>query len=152
MESSTCSMIAERARRRPHRVAMSPHAPTPAARSAAGLRRAGGTRYPHHDPSRAEPGQIATIGARYDGRRRPNIWTGWACSHLACWVRLAWASSDDDLRLMAGARRDSAEIAARVRALGRHRCVQPVSQAWRQTVVGTDGYNMDFLGELNAAR
>ena len=95
--------------------------------------------------------EVATIQARHGGRTPAEYldWLGLLAPDLL--AAHCIASSDDDLRLMAtrGATvLNCPRVFARtgtVAAYGRF-----VARGVR-TVVGTDGYNMDLLGELNAA-
>jgi cytosine/adenosine deaminase-related metal-dependent hydrolase len=102
----------------------------------------------HLAQSRAE---IATIGARYDGRSPAEYldWLGLLAPDLLGAHCLA--SSDDDLRLMAAR---GATVLNCPRVFARSGVTAAFSRFAGhgvRTVVGTDGYNMDFLGELNAA-
>ncbi|MFC0406812.1 amidohydrolase family protein [Roseomonas elaeocarpi] len=95
-------------------------------------------------------GEVATIAARYDGRTPAEYldWLGLLPELLAAHCI---ASTDADLRLMAA--RGATVLncprvfarAGTVASFGRFR-----AQGVR-TVIGTDGYNMDLLGEMNAA-
>lgn len=97
------------------------------------------------------PGEVATIAARYDGRTPAEYldWLGLLAPDLL--AAHCINCTDADLRLMAA--RDSTvlncpRVFARTgvtAAFGRFR------EHGVRTVVGTDGYNMDLLGELNAA-
>jgi cytosine/adenosine deaminase-related metal-dependent hydrolase len=95
--------------------------------------------------------EIATIGARYDGRSPAEYldWLGLLTPSLLGAHCLA--SSDDDLRLMAAR---GATVLNCPRVFARSGVTAAFSRFAAhgvRTVVGTDGYNMDFLGELNAA-
>jgi len=95
--------------------------------------------------------EIATIGARYDGRSPAEYldWLGLLTPSLLGAHCLA--SSDDDLRLMAAR---GATVLNCPRVFARSGVTAAFSRFAGhgvRTVVGTDGYNMDFLGELNAA-
>jgi len=95
--------------------------------------------------------EVATIGARYDGRTPAEYldWLGLLAPDLM--AAHCISSSDSDLDLMAArgatvmncprvfARSGTTAAFSRFRAHG------------VRTVVGTDGYNQDMLGELNAA-
>ncbi|MET0876207.1 MAG: amidohydrolase family protein [Tardiphaga sp.] len=95
--------------------------------------------------------EVATIGARYDGRTPAEYldWLGLLAPDLM--AAHCISSSDTDLDLMAArgatvmncprvfARSGTTAAFSRFRAHG------------VRTVVGTDGYNQDMLGELNAA-
>lgn len=134
-------------------VAMSPHAtdtcgPDLLRACAARARELGVPVTTHLAQSAAE---VATIGARYDGRTPAEYldWLGLLATDLM--AAHCIASSDDDLRLMA-ARGATVLNCPRVfartgtaAAFGRFR------QYGVRTLVGTDGYNMDLLGELSAA-
>ena len=95
--------------------------------------------------------EVATIQARYGGRTPAEYldWLGLLAPDLL--AAHCIASSDDDLRLMAARGAtvlNCPRVFARsgtVAAFGRFTCHGV------RTVVGTDGYNMDLLGELNAA-
>jgi cytosine/adenosine deaminase-related metal-dependent hydrolase len=95
--------------------------------------------------------EIATIGARYDGRSPAEYldWLGLLAPDLLGAHCLA--SSDDDLKLMAAR---GATVLNCPRVFARSGVTAAFSRFAShgvRTVVGTDGYNMDFLGELNAA-
>lgn len=134
------------------RLAMSPHATDTCGpdllRTATALARERGVPNTIHLAQSA--GEVATIRARYD--RTPAEYLDWlgvlgpdllAAHCVDC--------TDDDLRLMAGreatvlncprvfARAGTVASYARFRAFG------------LRTVIGTDGYNLDLLGEMNAA-
>ncbi len=141
-----------RAEERIH-VAMSPHAtdtcgPDLLRACAARARELGVPITTHLAQSAAE---VATIGARYDGRTPAEYldWLGLLAPDLM--AAHCIASTNDDLRLMA-ARGASVLNCPRVfartgttAAFGRFR------EHGVRTLVGTDGYNMDLLGELSAA-
>jgi cytosine/adenosine deaminase-related metal-dependent hydrolase len=95
--------------------------------------------------------EIATIGARYDGRSPAEYldWLGLLAPDLLGAHCLA--SSDNDLKLMASR---GATVLNCPRVFARSGVTAAFSRFAGhgvRTVVGTDGYNMDFLGELNAA-
>jgi cytosine/adenosine deaminase-related metal-dependent hydrolase len=95
--------------------------------------------------------EIATIGARYEGRSPAEYldWLGLLAPDLLGAHCLA--SSDNDLKLMA-ARGATVLNCPRVFARsGVTAAFGRFAGHGVRTVVGTDGYNMDFLGELNAA-
>lgn len=135
------------------RVAMSPHAtdtcgPDLLRACAARARELGVPVTTHLAQSAAE---VATIGSRYAGRTPAEYldWLGLLAPDLM--AAHCIASTDDDLRLMA-ARGATVLNCPRVfartgtaAAFGRFR------QHGVRTLVGTDGYNMDLLGELAAA-
>lgn len=134
-------------------VAMSPHAtdtcgPDLLRACAARARELGVPVTTHLAQSAAE---VATIGSRYAGRTPAEYldWLGLLAPDLM--AAHCIASTDDDLRLMA-ARGATVLNCPRVfartgtaAAFGRFR------QHGVRTLVGTDGYNMDLLGELAAA-
>jgi cytosine/adenosine deaminase-related metal-dependent hydrolase len=95
--------------------------------------------------------EIATIGARYDGRS-PAEYLDWlGLLTLSLLGAHCLASSDNDLRLMAAR---GATVLNCPRVFARSGVTAAFSRFAAhgvKTVVGTDGYNMDFLGELNAA-
>ncbi len=95
--------------------------------------------------------EVATIGARHGGRTPAEYldWLGLLAPDLL--AAHCIASSDDDLRLMAAR---GATVLNCPRVFARSGTVAAFGRfAARgvRTVVGTDGYNMDLLGELNAA-
>lgn len=95
--------------------------------------------------------EVATIRARYDGRSPAEYldWLGLLAPDLL--AAHCIASSDDDLRLMA-ARGATVLNCPRVFArAGRTAAFDRFAGHGIRTLVGTDGYNMDLLGELNAA-
>ncbi|KMO14996.1 amidohydrolase family protein [Methylobacterium platani] len=95
--------------------------------------------------------EVATIRARYDGRSPAEYldWLGLLAPDLL--AAHCIASSDDDLRLMA-ARGATVLNCPRVFArAGRTAAFGRFAAHGIRTLVGTDGYNMDLLGELNAA-
>lgn len=134
-------------------VAMSPHAtdtcgPDLLRACAARARELGVPVTTHLAQSAAE---VAMIGSRYVGRTPAEYldWLGLLAPDLM--AAHCIASTDDDLRLMA-ARGATVLNCPRVfartgtaAAFGRFR------QHGVRTLVGTDGYNMDLLGELSAA-
>ncbi len=102
----------------------------------------------HLAQSRAE---VATIGARYDGRTPAEYldWLGVLAPDLL--AAHCIACTDDDLRLMA-ARGATVLNCPRVFArTGTPAAFGRFAGHGVSTVVGTDGYDMDLLGELNAA-
>ena len=95
--------------------------------------------------------EVATIGARHGGRTPAEYldWLGLLASDLL--AAHCIASTDDDLRLMA-ARGATVLNCPRVFArAGVTAAFDRFASHGIRTVVGTDGYNMDLLGELNAA-
>lgn len=95
--------------------------------------------------------EVALIGQRYDGRTPAEYldWLGVLAPELM--AAHCIASSDSDLRLMA-ARGATVLNCPRVFARsGVTAAFSRFAQHGVRTVVGTDGYNQDFLGELNAA-
>jgi cytosine/adenosine deaminase-related metal-dependent hydrolase len=95
--------------------------------------------------------EIATIRARHDGRTPAAYldWLGLLAPDLL--AAHCIASSDDDLRLMA-TRGTTVLNCPRVFArTGITAAFGRFAGHGVRTVVGTDGYNMDLLGELNAA-
>jgi cytosine/adenosine deaminase-related metal-dependent hydrolase len=134
-------------------LAMSPHAtdtcgPDLLKACAARARELGVPITTHLAQSRAE---VETIGKRYDGRTPAEYldWLGLLAPDLL--AAHCIASSDSDLKLMAArgaAVLNCPRVFARsgvTAAFGRF------AEHGVRTVVGTDGYNMDLLGELNAA-
>jgi cytosine/adenosine deaminase-related metal-dependent hydrolase len=96
------------------------------------------------------PEEVATIRARYDGRTPAEYldWLGLLPDLLAAHCI---ACSDDDLRLMA-ARGSTVLNCPRVFARsGTTAAFGRFAGHGVRTVIGTDGYNLDLLGELNAA-
>ena len=94
---------------------------------------------------------VATIGARYGGRSPAEYldWLGLMAPDLL--AAHCIASSDADLRLMA---ERGATVLNCPRVFARTGTVASFARFAGhgvRTVVGTDGYNMDLLGELNAA-
>lgn len=95
--------------------------------------------------------EVATIRARYAGRTPAEYldWLGLLAPDLL--AAHCIASSDADLDLMA-ARGATVLNCPRVFARsGRVAAFSRFKDRRLRTVVGTDGYNMDLLGELNAA-
>ena len=95
--------------------------------------------------------EVATIQARHAGRTPAEYldWLGLMAPDLM--AAHCIASSDDDLRLMA-ARGATVLNCPRVFArTGTAAAFGRFAGHGVRTVVGTDGYNMDLLGELNAA-
>lgn len=135
------------------RLAMSPHAtdtcsPDLLRACAARARDLGVPITTHLAQSDAE---VATIASRYDGRTPAEYldWLGLLAPDLL--AAHCIASSNDDLRLMS-ARRATVLNCPRVFACtGVAAAFDRFAEAGIRTVVGTDGYNMDLLGELNAA-
>ncbi|MCJ9704493.1 MULTISPECIES: amidohydrolase family protein [unclassified Bradyrhizobium] len=102
----------------------------------------------HLAQSRAE---VETIGKRYGGRTPAQYldWLGLLAPDLL--AAHCIASTDDDLKLMA-ARGATVLNCPRVFArAGVTAAFSRFAEHGVRTVVGTDGYNMDLLGELNAA-
>lgn len=96
-------------------------------------------------------GEVATIRARYDGRSPAEYldWLGVLAPDLLAAHCLA--SSDADLDLMAAR---GATVLNCPRVFARSGATAAFGRFERhgiRTLVGTDGYNMDLLGELNAA-
>lgn len=95
--------------------------------------------------------EVALIGQRYDGRTPAEYldWLGVLAPDLM--AAHCIASSDSDLGLMA-ARGATVLNCPRVFARsGVTAAFSRFAQHGVRTVVGTDGYNQDFFGELNAA-
>jgi cytosine/adenosine deaminase-related metal-dependent hydrolase len=95
--------------------------------------------------------EVATIKSRYDGRTPAEYldWLGVLAPELL--AAHCIASTDDDLALMA-ARKVTVLNCPRVFArTGRTAAFGRFVGHGLRTVVGTDGYNLDLLGELNAA-
>ena len=95
--------------------------------------------------------EVATIAARHGGRTPAEYldWLGLLAPDLL--AAHCIASTDDDLRLMA-ARGATVLNCPRVFArAGTVASFARFAEHGVRTVVGTDGYNMDLLGELNAA-
>ena len=95
--------------------------------------------------------EVATIKARCEGRSPAEYldWLGLLAPDLLAAHCLS--SSDDDLRLMA-MRGATVLNCPRVFArAGRTAAFSRFAGHGIRTLVGTDGYNMDLLGELNAA-
>ncbi len=95
--------------------------------------------------------EVATIKARYDGRTPTEYldWLGVLGPDLL--AAHCVASSDEDLRLMA-ARGATVLNCPRVFArTGRTAAFARFAGHGVRTLIGTDGYNMDLLGEMNAA-
>jgi cytosine/adenosine deaminase-related metal-dependent hydrolase len=97
------------------------------------------------------PGELATIAARYDGRTPAEYldWLGLLAPDLLAAHCLA--STDADLKLMAAR---GAGVLNCPRVFARSGVTAAFSRFAAhgvRTAVGTDGYNMDLLGELNAA-
>lgn len=95
--------------------------------------------------------EVATIAARYGGRTPAEYldWLGLLSPDLL--AAHCIACSDDDLRLMAGR---GATVLNCPRVFARSGTVAAFGRFAGhgvRTVVATDGYNMDLLGELNAA-
>ncbi|CAH2604751.1 Amidohydrolase family protein [Rhodovastum atsumiense] len=134
-------------------VAMSPHAtdtcgPDLLRACAARARELGVPITIHLAQSDAE---VATIKARYDGRTPAEYldWLGLLAPDLL--AAHCVASTDDDLRLMAA--RDATVLnCPRVfTRTGRTAAFARFAGHGVRTLVATDGYNMDLLGEINAA-
>jgi len=95
--------------------------------------------------------EVATIGSRHGGRTPAEYldWLGLLAPDLL--AAHCIASTDDDLKLMA-ARGATVLNCPRVFARsGVAAAFSRFAEHGVRTVVGTDGYNMDLLGELNAA-
>jgi cytosine/adenosine deaminase-related metal-dependent hydrolase len=95
--------------------------------------------------------EVETIGKRHGGRTPAEFldWLGLLAPDLL--AAHCIASTDDDLKLMA-ARGAAVLNCPRVFARsGVTAAFSRFAQHGVRTVVGTDGYNMDLLGELNAA-
>jgi cytosine/adenosine deaminase-related metal-dependent hydrolase len=95
--------------------------------------------------------EVATIKARYQGRTPAEYldWLGLLAPDLL--AAHCIASSDDDLALMA-ARGVTVLNCPRVFARGGSTAAfSRFAGAGIRTVIGTDGYNLDLLGEMNAA-
>ena len=135
------------------RLAMSPHAtdtcgPDLLRACAARARELGVPITTHLAQSDAE---VATIKDRHGGRTPTQYldWLGLLAPDLL--AAHCIASTDDDLRLMA-ARGASVLNCPRVFArAGRTAAFSRFAEHGIRTLVATDGYNMDLLGELNAA-
>jgi cytosine/adenosine deaminase-related metal-dependent hydrolase len=96
-------------------------------------------------------GEVETIRARYDGRTPAEYldWLGLLAPDLL--AAHCIASSDDDLKLMA-ARGATVLNCPRVFARsGKPAVFSRFASFGVRTLVATDGYNMDLLGEINAA-
>ena len=134
-------------------LAMSPHAtdtcgPDLLRACAARARELGVPVTTHLAQSEAE---VATIKARYHGRTPAEYldWLGLLAPDLM--AAHCIASTDDDLRLMA-TRGATVLNCPRVFArAGRTAAFARFAGHGVRTLIGTDGYNMDLLGELNAA-
>ena len=134
-------------------LAMSPHAtdtcgPDLLRACAARARELGVPITTHLAQSAAE---VATIGQRYDGRTPAEYldWLGVLAPDLM--AAHCISSSDGDLDLMAAR---GATVLNCPRVFARSGVTAAFSRFAShgvRTVVGTDGYNQDFLGELNAA-
>ena len=134
-------------------LAMSPHAtdtcgPDLLRACAARARALGVPITTHLAQSRAE---VETIGHRYGGRTPAEYldWLGLLAPDLL--AAHCIASTDDDLRLMA---ERGAAVLNCPRVFARSGVTAAFSRFAEhgvRTVIGTDGYNMDLLGELNAA-
>ncbi|WP_279357828.1 amidohydrolase family protein [Methylobacterium indicum] len=95
--------------------------------------------------------EVATIRARHDGRSPAEYLDRLGLLAPDLLAAHCIASSDDDLRLMA-ARGATVLNCPRVFArAGRTAAFGRFAAHGLRTLVGTDGYNMDLLGELNAA-
>ncbi len=135
------------------RLAMSPHAtdtcgPDLLRACAARARDLGVPLTTHLAQSKQE---VATIGTRYDGRSPAEYldWLGLLAPDLL--AAHCIASTDADLALMS-ARGATVLNCPRVFArTGSVAAFGRFADAGVRTVVATDGYNMDLLGELNAA-
>lgn len=95
--------------------------------------------------------EVATIGRRHGGQTPAEYLDGLGLLAPDLLAAHCIASSDDDLRLMA-ARGATVLNCPRVFArTGTSAAFGRFAGHGVRTVVGTDGYNMDLLGELNAA-
>ena len=97
------------------------------------------------------PEEVATIRARYAGRTPAEYldWLGLLAPDLL--AAHCISSTDDDLRLMA-ARGTTVLNCPRVFArAGSTAAFGRFAAHGVRTVIGTDGYNLDLLGEMNAA-
>ncbi|MFE1598254.1 amidohydrolase family protein [Methylobacterium sp. ID0610] len=135
------------------RLAMSPHATDTCApdllRACAARARELGVPITTHLAQSED--EVATIRARHGGRTPAEYldWLGLLAPDLL--AAHCIASTDDDLRLMA-ARGASVLNCPRVFArAGRTAAFGRFAEHGIRTLVGTDGYNMDLLAELNAA-
>ncbi len=135
------------------RLAMSPHATDTCGpdllRACAARARDLGVPITTHLAQSAD--EVATIRARHDGRSPTEYldWLGLLAPDLL--AAHCIASTDDDLRLMA-ARGAAVLNCPRVFArAGRTAAFGRFAAHGIRTLVGTDGYTMDLLGELNAA-
>jgi cytosine/adenosine deaminase-related metal-dependent hydrolase len=135
------------------RVAMSPHAtdtcgPDLLRACAARARDLGVPITTHLAQSQAE---VATIRARYDGRTPAEYldWLGLLAPDLL--AAHCIASSDSDLRLMAERGATVLNCPRVFARSGTTAAFGRFAEFGVRTVVATDGYNMDLLGELNAA-
>ncbi|MBO1075915.1 amidohydrolase family protein [Roseomonas marmotae] len=135
------------------RLAMSPHATDTCGpdllRAATARARALGVPVTTHLAQSAE--EVRTIGGRYDGRTPAEYldWLGVLGPDLL--AAHCIASTDGDLRLMA-ARGATVLNCPRVFArAGTTASYARFAEHGVRTVIGTDGYNMDLLGEVNAA-
>jgi len=135
------------------RLAMSPHAtdtcgPDLLRACAARARALGVPITTHVAQSRDE---VLTIGKRYGGRTPAEYldWLGLLAPDLL--AAHCIASSDDDLRLMAARGATVANCPRVFARAGVTAAFERFAAAGLRTVIGTDGYNMDLLGELNAA-
>ena len=98
-----------------------------------------------------DPGEVETIRARYAGRTPAEYldWLGLMGPDLL--AAHCISSTDDDLRLMA-ARGATVLNCPRVFArAGATAAFGRFEAHGVRTVIGTDGYNLDLLGEMNAA-
>ena len=135
------------------RLAMSPHATDTCSpdllRACAARARELGAPVTTHLAQSAD--EVATIAQRHDGRTPAEYldWLGLLGPDLL--AAHCISSTDDDLRLMA-ARGATVLNCPRVFArTGVTAAFGRFAAAGIRTVVGTDGYNMDLLGELSAA-
>jgi cytosine/adenosine deaminase-related metal-dependent hydrolase len=135
------------------RLAMSPHATDTCGpdllRACAVLARERGVKLTTHVAQ--SPEEVATIAARHDGRTPAEYldWLGLLTPELL--AAHCIASTDDDLRLMA-ARGATVLNCPRVWARsGTVASFARFAEFGVRTAIGTDGYNLDLLGELNAA-
>src|ERR1700761_4862204 len=97
------------------------------------------------------PGELATIAQRYDGRTPAEYldWLGVLGPDLL--AAHCHASTDADLKLMAARGAAGLNCPRGVARAGVTAAFSRFASHGVRTAVGTDGYNMDLLGELNAA-
>ena len=94
------------------------------------------------------PDETATIATRHDGRTPAEYldWLGPMAPDLL--AAHCIASTDEDLRLMAAR---GATVLNCPRVFARSGTVASFAGFGVRSAIGTDGYNLDLLGELNAA-